>query len=101
MKPFSERNKIDITDVEDFNLVASDIFEGFLKTFTQENGLLRPVTEDDDHDSSEDGIQWVYTKRGIELAERMKSRLHAIGEAHYPHDDMYVNIDAGSYYQEM
>lgn len=41
---FNTRNKIKIKDSDDFECVAIDIFEDFLRSFTVENGLIRIVT---------------------------------------------------------
>ena len=85
-----------INDVDDFNGYASDLWETFLRSFTKENKLIREVDEDD---TVEEHWQFVYTDRGMVLADRMRKRLYKVGEKHFPNDE--IEIDAGSYYQEL
>jgi len=95
MKEFRTNRGLPIENAEDFGWVASEIFERFLQGFSQENGLLRPIAEDDVADESWD---FVYTDRGARLAERMRKRLSKIGEAHFPDEDIYIE---SSLYQEI
>lgn len=86
MKPFNKTRSIE--DADDYMGWAVDIFEEFLHSFTKENLLIRDVTEDDISFDVE--ISFIYTDKGQRLAERMKRRLVAIGEKHFPDDDIEV-----------
>ena len=91
------RTKILIEDVGDFNEVASDMFTKFLSEgFTEERGLIRPVTEDDDLE--DEYIPFIYTYKGIKLADRMIDRLYKVGQKYFEPFD----IDIKSHlYREM
>lgn len=83
-----------ISDVSDFNEVASEIFESFLESFKGNEELLRPVTEQDD---MEELWLFIYTSRGTRLADTMRRRLQAIGEAHFPDDELWIEIESNLY----
>lgn len=86
MRPFNLKRNID--DVDDYIGEANVIFESFLETFTKENGLIRDTNEDDyvDHEKCD----FVYTTRGMRLAEKMKDKLIEVGELHYPGEDIEI-----------
>ena len=88
---FNYRNKIDIIDADDFQCVITDIFEAFLESFTYENKLIRPVTENDDLDfDGGENITYMYSHRGHVLAERMLNRLYTIGNKYFPDEDFEI-----------
>ena len=90
MKPLNYKRNI--SDSDDFNDYASEMYQEYLQTFTIENGLIRKMTENDYGDPD---WEYIYTTKGMRLAERMKDRLIEVGKAHFPSD--YIEIDAGSY----
>jgi len=83
-----------IKDVDDFNCYAVEMWEGFLETFTKENGLVRDITEDD---YAEETWSYIYTDRGDRLANRMRDRLIKVGQKHFPNEDIEIE---SHYYQE-
>lgn len=86
MKQFNAKKKIE--DVDDFNEYASQLFENYLENFTLENGLIREVTEDDGGDT--ESLSFIYTNRGYRLADKMRSLLYKVGNAHFPNDDIEI-----------
>lgn len=94
MTPFNTRNKMPIESFQDFEEVASEIYGSFLEGMSQEKGHLRPVEEGDVADES---WTFIYTDKGMMLAERMKKRLLKVGEAHFPDEDITIEH---SLYQE-
>lgn len=85
-----------IKHVYDFNDYASEIFENYLLSFTKENGLIRDIEE---YDCVEENWSYVYTDRGMLLAERMRRRLFKVGEHNFP-DAYEIEIESLAY-QEM
>lgn len=86
MIPFNSNKNIE--DVDDYIGWANDIFEGFLSTFTKENGLVRDVTEDDSIDHEK--FNFIYTAKGTRLADKMKCLLIKVGEKHFPNEDIEI-----------
>lgn len=84
-----------IENVDDFNDYASEMWTAFLETFTVENGLIRPITENDDFVDPE--WEFIYTNRGMKLAEDMKGRLVDVGNKHFQDEDIQIE---STYYQE-
>lgn len=84
-----------IKTVDDFNGLACEIFEGFILSFSKENGLIRDIEESD---IVEDTWEFVYTERGMKLVKRMRSRLVKVGQKYFP--DEYIEVES-FFYQEM
>lgn len=86
MIPFNPKKNIE--DADDYIGWANDIFDTFLQTFNKENGLIRDPTEDDwvDHEICD----FVYTNKGMRLAEKMNRLLIDVGENHFPNDDIEI-----------
>ena len=85
MKAFNSNKGIN--EDEDFNDYAEDVFEGFLSTFTVDNGLIRIATENDEVG---DEIEFLYTTKGARLAERMQDRLINLGCRYFPDGNIRV-----------
>ena len=94
MKQFNIKKGI--KDIDDYNDYASYIFEDYLEGFTKENGLIRDVREDDILEDYE-RITFVYTMKGMRLAEKMRDKLWDIGLAHFPEDEFDISIQTHLY----
>lgn len=42
-------------------------------------------------------VQWVYTNKGMWLAERMSDRLYDVGAAHFSDDESWIEISGSTY----
>lgn len=97
MKPLHNRNRIPINDPEDLELVCCDIFDEFLSDFQQKDGLTQPVTNEMRESFYAEIEHWtfMYTDKGMRLAERMRDKLLEVCEAHYP--EYNFSISSGSF----
>lgn len=71
-----------INSANDFEEYASEAFTEFLEDFPEREGLTREIKEDDC--VGDDGPSFIYTTRGMRLAERFQDRMAALGGRHYP-----------------
>ena len=76
----------DIETAEDFSEQASEMFDNFLSDFTP-RGLTRPVTEEDCIGEEAD---FLYNKKGQALIDRYLRRMIAVGEKHFPDEDIWI-----------
>ena len=79
--------KIECNDVDDFNCIATDIFDEFLMSLQDDLRFVRPVT---DNDETEEGIDFLYTKRGTYLAEKRRERLSKVGCKYVDGDEIEI-----------
>jgi hypothetical protein len=93
MKEFKKSRNINT--VEDYIDEANQIFENFLETFNVENGLVFKPNEDDIHYSED--FMFIYTKKGMRLADKMIDLLTAVGEAYFPDSDEEIQIESSLY----
>jgi hypothetical protein len=80
-------HKKGIKCADGFNDYATEIFEKFLEGFTKENKLIRDVEEDD---MADEEIVFMYTNKGMKLADRMKGKLLKVGSKYFPDDDIDI-----------
>ena len=76
-----------IADVDEFNDYCSQMFDEFLQGFNIENGLI--IDAINNVDVSEDW-DFIYSRRGQYLAEKMIERLKTIGERYYPDEEIEI-----------
>ena len=94
LKPFNPKKGIN--DVDDYTDYANEMFEAYLETFTKEDGLIRDLQEGDIlSDGEYEDTEFVYTRKGDRLAEKMQRKLYEIGEAHFP--DKFIEIKTNLY----
>jgi hypothetical protein len=86
MLPFNPKKNIE--DVDDYINWADELFEEYLSKFTREDGLIRDVNEDDWVDHEE--CAFLYTAKGLRLADKMKRLLTQVGENHFPEEDIEI-----------
>lgn len=79
--------KIECNDVDDFNCIATDIFHEFLLSLQEDFRFVRPVTECDELD---DRFDFIYTRRGLYLAEKMRERLSDVGTKYFDADEIEI-----------
>jgi hypothetical protein len=85
MNPFNTDKNIQ--DDSDFNAYVEDQFTAFLQEMQGNKALLRPITKDDDFWLPE-GCTHVYTSKAMKMIDRYRTRIFAIGHAHFPGGDI-------------
>lgn len=85
MKPFKADRQI--KDASDFEEYASEAFSEFLEDFSH-RGLTRDVTEDD---CVGEECSFIYTTRGMKLAERFQDRMAKLGGLHFPDETFDIS----------
>lgn len=87
--------RMPITDAQSYSDVCSDMFDEFLETFTEEQGLIRPVDDDDREEFDCENIQFIYTTKGMRLLEKYLDRVHTVGAKYF--DPLDFNISSHRY----
>ena len=95
MRDFNKNKGIE--DADGYSDYAGEIFTNFLQGFTKENKLIIEATQEHYDDGLDEDCMFIYSTRGQKLAEKMLSKLHEIGELHFPNDDIEIY---SSLYQE-
>ncbi len=88
--------RIEIKGPSDLELICCDMFDEFLVTFTEEQGLIREVRDEEKYWAEEEGFDFLYTKTGKRLAETMKRRLIKVCEKAFPEHPSF-DISSGNY----
>ena len=91
MKAFNVNKGIE--DADDFSEVASEQLSCFLEELIKDPSMIREIDENDDF--VPDGCTFLYTPKAVKIIEDYRSRLHRIGETHFP--DNYEDININSY----
>lgn len=84
-----------IEDVDDFNCYVEEQFTCFLIELIKDPSMTRPINEDDD--VGDDEVKFIYTNKAIKIIDRYKSRIHKIGEAHFPNDLLEIECESYMY----
>lgn len=100
IRPLHNRNRIPIKEPEDLECICRDIFDEYLSDFDEREGLTQSVTDEmkESFPAEVDHWTFMYTDRGMRLAERMRDRLIAVCEAHFP---IYNFTISSGYFQEI
>lgn len=100
IKPLHNRGRIPINEAEDLECICCDIFDDFLSNFQQIEGLTEAVSEEMKESCGGEIEHWtfMYTDKGMRLAERMRDKLIEVCEAHFP---AYNFTISSGYFQEI
>lgn len=92
-KPFNAADHINIAhidDVDHYNDEASELLTAYLELFTEQNGLIRPIKEQEKEEWEQD-IDFIYTWKGQNLAEKAIDSLYAFGGKYFYSDDLEIS----------
>lgn len=76
-----------VNSSEDLNDLMSFMFEAFLVSLQEKEGITTSVDDEDSCFGIEEGIAFLYTSKAERIIDRYKKRMEAVFEKNYPLDD--------------
>lgn len=80
----------EIYDDQTFSEYCCEYLEGFCTELIQDRRYARPVDPNAPHDDDIEGAEFMYTRKGQLLVERLISWFYHIGTHHWPDGDICI-----------